>query len=49
LRLQVRLLDKPTAGGRQWRQLATRGWELGGKPSPPPIAVSARTRSARRR
>jgi hypothetical protein len=49
LRLQVRLLDKPAAGGRQWRQLATRGWELGGKPSQPGVAVSARTRSARKR
>jgi hypothetical protein len=49
LQLQVRLLDKPTAGSRQWRQLATRGWELGGKPSPPRVAVSTRTRSARKR
>jgi hypothetical protein len=49
LRLQVRLLDKPSAGSKQWRQLATRGWELGGKPSPPRISLSARTRSARKR
>ena len=49
LRLQLRLLDKPAAGDRQWRQLATRGWELGGKPKPPAIAVSARARSARKR
>jgi hypothetical protein len=49
IRLQVRLLDRPPAGSRQWRLLATRAWELGGKSRPSKVAVSARTRSARKR
>jgi hypothetical protein len=48
LRLLVRLLDRPAPGGRQWRLLATRTWELGGKPRPT-VAVAARTRRARKR
>jgi hypothetical protein len=49
VRLMVRLLDRPPTGSRQWRLLATRAWELGGKSRPAKVAVSARTRSARKR
>jgi hypothetical protein len=49
LRLQLRLLDRPRPGSRQWSLLATRTWELGGTPRPPLISVKTRTRSARKR